>query len=300
MGFLKVAFMSLMLLAVTTSCIDEGDYDCEMPGGEDDGDEQEMVLAAYLGDMVQAPFGLPLDVGDKIGSFTLSNGILFGPNTVEIVEVRDYIILGAQYYMDRTSLNTFFMYYPFVPYLQSMDLSRKKVPDIPPVQSPAVPAELFGVIPPVSYYWGESVIVPQVYNIFTRLVFSMNAGTSGIVVEKIEVKAPEDKILAFSGGVIDITRRTTQPGFGEVRSVTPGSESSTVVYDPGDGGLAVPDSFIETVEASVVVLPFDILDETLSFVITTNKGEFTLTVGDMQFRREGSYMFPIRFVEEPV
>lgn len=292
--YFSMVFAVFLPVMAFTSCIYDDYTNCINDGDDDD----EMHWACNIGDMVESEFELAVTTGERISVFSLFNGNMSGPKlyTVSGYESGMITITEPLEFQNMTDLHTFFSFYPSGASV-STDPSRISVFPVPAVQSPSVTVKPFAVGSPNSLYSGDEFPGFRVYGIYTRFVFSISTETEGLAVEKIELKAPEGKTLAFESGLVNTTQSMSSAFFRMVYDTT--GESSAVTYDPGAGGLTLPSSAVPT-DVSIVVNPFDAIGETLTLVITANGEEFTETLPGMQFLAGNSYLIPISFEMEPV
>jgi len=198
--------------------------------------------------------------------------------------------------IDINKEHTVYGYFPYDANT-SKDPAKIQVSPVPSTQTQhgndnqAALDDAFYISIPYSYYIGEKprVEFTAAYTIFNFLV---NSNISGLVVESIELKAP-NKIINFTSAYMDGTRKNNEAGFGQLYNISGGKSNTVLNID--NGGLNVPNSTTDNAKASMNICPFNSKGEKMTVVVkTAAHGTYTFEIDGDDYKKGTTYEIPIR------
>lgn len=296
----KLNFLWVMVLAlIAGACESEMEKDLE---------EAKLSSQAGISMMAQTRAGGGIGTqsiiapGGKVGLIVTCNNQVRGPlpytinsNMTGLVEALPVI--------DAFSEHNLYAYFPYE-VNQSKDPAKIQVTPVDAVQtqhgngdnSPIQDAFYIGI--PRTYYAGTNPSI-DFMSTYTNFNFQINTNIAGLVVESIELKAPNGKVINFASGYIDGTKAGNDPAFAQLYGISGGKSTTTLKID--NGGLSIPNSTTDNAIAYMNIAPFNCAREKMTVTVkTTTNGTFTYEVAGEDYSRGNTYIIPIRIEKKKV
>ncbi|GEM_PF-2196236 len=298
----KLNFLWLVLLAFMAGAC-ESEFDKELEAMKDAAANSHvginMMSQTRSGGFSTQPLIAP---GGKVGLIVLCDNQLTGPLPYTINSSMTGLIEPLPI-MSNVSEHLLYAYFPYEAN-QSGDPTKIGVTPIAAVQtqqgnddiSPI--KETFYVGVPNSYYAGDNPTI-QFASTYTNFQFQINTNIAGLVVESIELKAPNGKIINFASAKMDITKSITDPLFGDLKDITGGTSKTTLNIE--NGGLNIPNSTTDYAIAYMNICPFKCADETLTVTVkTADNGTYTFDIKGENYNKGNTYQIPLRIEKKAV
>lgn len=294
----KINFLWLFLLAfIAGSC--ESEMDKELAALKEAANNSQVSInmlntsQTRAGGIVAQAFFAP---GEKVGVMVVCNNQLTGPLPYTINSTMTGLVEPLPI-ISNSSEHLLYAYFPYDAN-QSDNLNQIDVTPVKAVQTQngnddkSAIEDAFYVGVPTSYYVGDNPTI-QFASTYTNFQFQINTNISGLVVESIELKAPNGKVINFTSAQVDITKQSSDPAFGELTNIKGGTSTTTLKID--NGGLNAPNSTTDYAIAYMNICPFNSANQKLTVTVkTAANGTYTYDIDGDNYIKGTTYNIPIR------
>lgn len=241
--------------------------------------------------------------GEKVGLFVKYGDQLEGPLPYTIASVAGVVeFIEPLPIRDLTLDHTFYAYHPLEAN-ESTDPERVEVLSVGEMQtqmgasSAHIDGLEYNIAIPTTIVPDEKLLL-YFTSVYSFLEFQINTNVDGLIIDNIELKAPDGKLINFTEAYVDLTKPQTDPEFAKLYEVEGGTSTINLAIE--GGGLEVPNSYVATSSAYMTINPFDGTGEMLTITVNTNKGEFTFERAGDLYTFGSRNIIPIHIaLEEP-
>lgn len=247
-----------------------------------------------------SPFWQP---GEKVGLFVKYGQTVEGPLPYTIASVAGVVeFVEPLPIRDITLDHTFYAYHPF----EANESSNPERVEVLPVgetqtqmgtSSAHIDALEYNVAIPATIAPDEKL---QLYftSVYSFLEFQINTNADGLIINNIELKAPDGQLINFTEAFVDLTKPQNNPNFAKLYDIKGGTSKINLKIE--GGGLTVPNSLVNTSSAYMTINPFDGRGQKLTVTVKTNKGEFVFQRDGNLYPYGGRSIIPIYIeIEKP-
>lgn len=243
---------------------------------------------------------LYVNKGDKVGFFVKYGAKIEGPEYYTIDNIsgignENLTFQEATRFKDPNLPHTFYAYYPFEGSVSS-DPTKVEVRALSRVQTQHGASQAH--LKDVEFYVADPVVVNpgkdlkiNLFSIYSTLEFEINSNINGLKVNRIDLKTPNNEVVAFSAGTVDITKSIVQQGFSEIKNIKEGSDNIRLNIV---GGIDIPNSTTSHASAYMEITPFDGKLKDMRVTAYTNQGEFEFFIKSDLYEAGFKYLVKLR------
>jgi len=243
--------------------------------------------------------------GEKVGLYLRTQGLNTGP-----LEYTIQSTVGGISFVEPVIMNnplrehTYYAYHPFH-VNTSTDPARVNATPVPANQVQAGASDThkatyeYNIAEPAKIYPANEQLRLYFATTYTFFQFQISAEMNGVNVTRIELEAPNGKLINFTSAKTDITKYRTDPEFAQLFDLTGGNSKTTLSIT--SGGLNVPNSTTSYAAAYIVSVPFDCTNQKLNIKVTTSDNKtYTFEENGTKYNYGQEYIIPLRITKGEV